>query len=248
MTLPPALHDFLHELGWGRLSAIRPIGGGCINNAVWVETVHGPPALLKTNQRTLPDMFACEAEGRRALAVKEGPRVPAVFGCGDDWILIEYFSAAPKSDDYWESLGIGLARLHMVTSERFGFTHDNYIGSTLQTNPWTTDGHTFFSEHRLRFQGYLAHSREMLSNQEMKMLERVIDRLPQLIMTQPASLSHGDLWGGNVITGPGGEPVLIDPAAHYGCAEAELAMTILFGRFDRAAYDVYRSVSPIDPG
>ena len=127
MTLPSALHDFLHELGWGRVCAIRPIGGGCINNAVWVETVHGPPALLKTNQCGLPDMFACEAEGLRALAVKEGPRVPAVYGCGHDWILIEYFSAAPKRDDYWESLGIDLARLHMVTSERFGFTHDNYI-------------------------------------------------------------------------------------------------------------------------
>ena len=127
MTLPSALHDFLHELGWGRVCAIRPIGGGCINNAVWVETVHGPPALLKTNQCGLPDMFACESEGLRALAVKEGPRVPAVYGCGHDWILIEYFSAAPKRDDYWESLGIDLARLHMVTSERFGFTHDNYI-------------------------------------------------------------------------------------------------------------------------
>ena len=80
------------------------------------------------------------------------------------------------------------------------------------------------------------------------MLERVIDRLPQLIMTQPASLSHGDLWGGNVITGPGGEPVLIDPAAHYGWAEAELAMTSLFGRFDRAVYNAYRSVRPIEPG
>lgn len=248
MTLPAEIHDFLRGQGWGGVRATRTLGGGCINKAVRIETEHGPCAILKTNHRTPPDMFAREAEGLRTLAEEEGPRVPAVYGYGDDWILIEYLSAAPRGEDYWESMGAGLARLHSVTSTRFGFSHDNYIGSTPQQNPWETDGHTFFAEHRLRFQGRLAYRRKLLSIQDMKRLERVISRLPQLVLAQPASLSHGDLWGGNVITGPGGEPVLIDPAVHYGWAEAELAMTTLFGRFDCAVYDAYQSIRPLDPG
>ena len=43
----------------------------------------------------------------------------------------------------------------------------------------------------------------------------------------PARL-HGDLWSGNVIWTPGGV-VLIDPAAHGGHPETDLAMLALFG-------------------
>jgi fructosamine-3-kinase len=43
----------------------------------------------------------------------------------------------------------------------------------------------------------------------------------------PARL-HGDLWSGNVMWTPGGA-VLIDPAAHGGHRETDLAMLALFG-------------------
>jgi fructosamine-3-kinase len=41
---------------------------------------------------------------------------------------------------------------------------------------------------------------------------------------------HGDLWSGNVLwdARAGGEAVLIDPAAHGGHAETDLAMLALF--------------------
>jgi fructosamine-3-kinase len=45
-----------------------------------------------------------------------------------------------------------------------------------------------------------------------------------------------------------GEPWLIDPAAYVGHAEADLAMTELFGGFDRRFYDSYRETAGIDPG
>jgi len=65
---------------------------------------------------------------------------------------------------------------------------------------------------------------------------------------QPASLIHGDLWGGNAMAGPQGEPAIIDPAAHYGWAEAELAMTTLFGAFPKNFYSAYQAVRPLAPG
>lgn len=248
MPIPDSLRAFLDERDWGSLVSSQPVGGGCINSAARFETERGPLALLKTNPHAPGDMFAREAEGLRALRVPGGPRVPDVHGHGDDWILIEFLESAPRRADFAETLGVQLAALHNITSERFGFEHDNYIGSTPQPNPWTADGHEFFAQHRLRFQGELARKSGLLWGDELTRLEGVISRLPDLIPAQPASLIHGDLWGGNIMAGPRGEPVLIDPAAHYGWAEAELAMTTLFGRLPPAAYRAYTDVRPLAAG
>ena len=59
---------------------------------------------------------------------------------------------------------------------------------------------------------------------------------------------HGDLWSGNAISGPQGEPALIDPAAHYGWAEAELGMTALFGGFSEAFYRAYDEAAGLQAG
>ncbi|MHC3002311.1 fructosamine kinase family protein, partial [Gordonia sp. GN26] len=45
---------------------------------------------------------------------------------------------------------------------------------------------------------------------------------------EPAARIHGDLWNGNVMWTPSGV-VLIDPAAHGGHRETDLAMLALFG-------------------
>ena len=57
---------------------------------------------------------------------------------------------------------------------------------------------------------------------------------------EPAARLHGDLWSGNVLWASGGA-VLVDPAAHGGHRETDIAMLALFGlpHLDRvvAAYD-----------
>jgi fructosamine-3-kinase len=64
---------------------------------------------------------------------------------------------------------------------------------------------------------------------------------------EPARL-HGDLWAGNVLWSANG-PVLVDPAAHGGHRETDLAMLALFGlpHLGRvlAAYD---EAWPLDEG
>ena len=63
----------------------------------------------------------------------------------------------------------------------------------------------------------------------------------------PARL-HGDLWSGNVMWTPDGV-ALIDPAAHAGHRETDLAMLALFGcpHYD-AVLDGYQRTRPLKPG
>jgi len=247
MTLPPAVADYCRANGFGSIRRVTPLGGGCINNASRLDTDNGP-LFLKVNDSTPPDMFEREAEGLSALAAPNAIRVPKVLGAGPDFILQEFIEAGSRRSDFWETLGAQLAALHNTTSPQFGFDHDNYIGSTPQINIWEADGHNFFAAHRLRFQAELARRNGRLDLANYQLLITLLSKLPSLIPPQPASLIHGDLWSGNIHTGPNGEPVLIDPAAHYGWAEAELAMMTLFGSPPQSFFDAYESARPLAPG
>ncbi len=141
-----------------------------------------------------------------------------------------------------------MAALHNFTAEQFGFDADNYIGSTPQPNPWTADGFEFYARHRFTFQAELATQRGLLSPQEASLAADLAARLPDLVPAQPASLLHGDLWSGNQIADSQGHPAIIDPAAYYGWAEADLAMMVLFGSPGSGFWEAYNEVRPLEPG
>jgi protein-ribulosamine 3-kinase len=209
--IPEPVRDWCQQQGYGKIQTSHPVGGGCINNGVRLATTSGRTFFLKTNSQCPADMFTREAEGLEELRVAGGPRVPKAFLHGEGFILLEDLAPAGRGQDYWPVFGRQLAVLHNQTNARFGFQHDNYIGSTSQPNPWTGDGYTFFSEHRLVFQAKLAKKRGYLGQAELYQVEALARRLPELVPEQPASLIHGDLWGGNAIADSGGNPAIIDP-------------------------------------
>ncbi|MBN2043434.1 MAG: fructosamine kinase family protein [Anaerolineales bacterium] len=248
-SIPSAVAAWLSAQKLGDPVRLEPVGGGCINSAGILITSSGERFFLKTNPSCPADMFACEADGLRALAKAEGgPRVPDVYLHGPDFILIEDLAPAPRSKTYWTDLGRQMASLHHYTAEKFGFEADNYIGSTPQPNPWTVEGYQFYARHRFGFQAEMAAQRGLLSHQELTLVSDLAARLPSLVPAQPASLMHGDLWNGNQITDAGGNPAIIDPAAYYGWAEADLAMMILFGSPGRGFWEAYNEVRPLEPG
>ncbi len=68
-----------------------------------------------------------------------------------------------------------------------------------------------------------------LRPEDARLVEAVADRIGSLAgPAEPPSRIHGDCWAGNVLWS-GGRGWLIDPAAHGGHRETDLAMLALFG-------------------
>lgn len=246
--IPLVVTNWLVNNGFGDVVSTKTVGGGCVNKCLVITTSSYRTLFLKTNSQCPKDMFEREAEGLEELRIGKGPRVPKTYLYEDDFILLEDVKPSAPQENYWEKFGVQLATLHNQVNPRFGFYHNNYIGSTAQINNWMDDGYRFFAEQRLLYQAELAYKKGLMTVDDLKKLEHLANCLPMLIPSQKASLIHGDLWSGNLIPDLFGNPTLIDPATHYGWAEAELAMTSLFGGFPESFYFSYEEVHPLEPG
>ncbi|MEI2422065.1 fructosamine kinase family protein, partial [Arthrospira platensis SPKY2] len=60
------------------LEVVRPVSGGCINQALLVEG-NGQRYFVKLNSASAADLFAAEADGLAAIAATETFRTPAVI-------------------------------------------------------------------------------------------------------------------------------------------------------------------------
>jgi fructosamine-3-kinase len=203
---------------------------------------------LKTNPSPPTDIFKAEAEGLKALQTPDGPKIPDVFLVGERFLLLEDLQSGPQREDFWVVFGRQLAQVHLQTSPKFGFREDNYIGSNPQLNGWMENGLVFFRENRLAPQIRMGKERGLLTDADLKMGDKLLTKLGDLIPDQPAVLVHGDLWSGNLITDRKGNPALIDPAVYYGWAEADLAMTDLFGSYPDSFYRAYQEIKPLQSG
>lgn len=226
------------------------IGGGCINQALRID--YGETAyFLKLNSADQLDMFAAEAQGLQELGRCRELRVPQPLcwgsAGGSAYLVMEYLELGGRGDG--AALGAGLAALHRITRPEFGWVRDNTIGSTPQVNTPARDWIEFWREQRLRFQLELA-ARHGFGGRLQARGERLLATFPGLFAgyTPPASLLHGDLWGGNQAYTRTGEPAIFDPAVYYGDREADLAMTELFGGFGGDFYAAYRDHYPLDAG
>jgi fructosamine-3-kinase len=88
-----------------------------------------------------------------------------------------------------------------------------------------------------------------LGTADVALIEAAVGRLPELAgPAEPPSRIHGDCWSGNVLWS-GGRGWLIDPAAHGGHRETDLAMLALFGApwLDRIVA-AYQEVAPLADG
>ncbi len=229
----------------------QPVHGGDANDAYALLLSDGRRAFLKENIVSNADFFRAESEGIAAISDTNTLRVPKIHAYGTDgnraFLLMDFIERKGTCKDFWEKLGTGLAMMHkadtskFVNGGRFGFNRNNYIGAGNQINTPKESWIEFFSECRLRPQFKLAE--RYFDNDVIRAADYLMDHLDKFLFEPEfPSLLHGDLWAGNFMSDEKGNPMLIDPAAYVGCFEADIAMTELFGGFDRRFYDSYFDV------
>jgi len=191
-----------------------------------------------------PEAFAAEANGLRWLARAGAVPVPAVLGADESTLVIELLPPGEPTPGATRDFGAALARMHAAGANGFGAPWPGYIASLpLDNTPVDStppdgaplgnvreaDWGSWYAERRLV--PFLRRARDggALSAADARPVEAVIGRIGELAgPPEPPSRVHGDLWAGNVLW-PGGQGALIDPAAHGGHRETDLAMLALFG-------------------
>ena len=235
------------------------LSGGDINKAYGLTLNTGDHIFMKANAKSNAAFFTAEEAGLQAIAATHTIETPKILCTGTDdgedvgysFLLLGFIKSGGKRTDYWETFARELAALHQADTGRitegFGFHQDNFIGAGPQKNTPAAKWIDFYRDCRLAPQFQRADS--YFTAEDRTKITKLLDRLEDfLIEPQAPSLLHGDLWSGNVMCGPDGKAMLIDPACYVGHREADLAMTELFGGFPAEFYDAYREAAPLQPG
>ncbi len=187
--------------------------------------------------------FAAEASSLRWLAEANAVPVPEVLAVSPAALVISMVPPDHATPEAAFRFGTELARLHAAGADGFGAPWPGFIASLPLDNesPATMEWPNWYASRRLLPYLRIAVDRGALRPADGRLLEAVIDRIDTLAgPAEPPSRIHGDCWAGNVLWS-GGRGWLIDPAAHGGHRETDLAMLALFGapHLDRilAGYD-----------
>ncbi len=231
-----------------RIRRWRPVSGGDINEAFFVETSENQ-YFIKTRKNAPDNFFTLEALGLDTIRKTDTIAVPEVFVVKDarkgGFLVLEWIEGR-RTGRTGELLGRQLAEMHRCTGPGFGFERDNFIGLLPQKNGYYDSWIDYYRECRILPQVKMAEQKGLMDIGLLRDTDYVLEHLDKWLPDDyPPSLLHGDLWGGNWMAGKNGQPYLIDPAVLYGHNEFELAFTELFGGFPREFYRAYREIMPV---
>jgi fructosamine-3-kinase len=233
-----------------------------------------PRAFTKRYRRGQPGSAELEALSLAWIGeVPDGVRTPRVRAVGPAWLELEFLPTVTPSEGAAETFGRALARTHAAGAAHFGAAPPGWEGpggiGQAPLSHVSTPGlgwGEFYALERLLPYARAASRFGRLPPDGLAVFEDLAQRLsdglfdapePKLLGPQAAARLHGDLWIGNVMwTDPlaqTGRPwtgaAVIDPAAHGGHAETDLAMLALFGLNGlAAALAAYDEVSPLAEG
>jgi fructosamine-3-kinase len=184
--------------------------------------------------------FRWEASGLAWLAAAQrGAAVAEVIAVAQDHLDLRRLSFVNPTPAMAEAFGASLARTHDAGASAFGappagWQGHGFLGPVSQPLPLsllpTTSWGEFYAHQRLGPALTMGVDKGLYGHSDIALFEAIGRRLARGEFddgSAPARL-HGDLWSGNILwTAEGG--VLIDPAAHGGHRETDLAMLALFG-------------------
>jgi fructosamine-3-kinase len=213
---------------------------------------------VKRNPSAPPGFFACEAAGLRWLgAVEGGVSCAQVIDVDRTSMTLRRLISVPPSRDSARDFGARLAVTHDAGAQAFGAGPDGwsgpgFFGPMSQPLPMSSTHHDtwgrFYAAERLTPMAELAGP--ALSAEGRAAVDAVVERCAagEFDTGEGPARLHGDLWSGNVMWTEDGA-VLVDPAAHGGHRETDLAMLALFGcPFLDDVLEGYQSVRPLAPG
>ena len=186
----------------------------------------GPRRSDRSRPRSRPRRTACAGWPR-----------PPPSRCRRYWpsapqaLVISMIPPGPATPEAAFQFGTDLARLHAAGADRFGAPWPGFIASLPLDNTAGrgADWPQWYAHRRLLPFLSRAVDAGALRPEDARLVEAVIDRIGSLAgPAEPPSRIHGDCWAGNVLWS-GGRGWLIDPAAHGGHRETDLAMLALFG-------------------
>lgn len=236
----------------------RPVHGGDVARSYAVELADGRAVFAKTHPAAPARFFSTEAAGLRWLREGAAPAgaiaVPEVLAVSDavpNHLVLEWIPVSPRGPARVDEarFGAALARLHAAGAPCFGREDRRTTGSRGLPNEPTATWAEFYASQRLLPLARLARDARALPADAIADLARLAARLADLGGDdEPPARLHGDLWAGNRVVDDAGRHWLIDPAAHGGHREFDLAMMRLFGGFGPECFDAYADVAPLAAG
>jgi fructosamine-3-kinase len=173
--------------------------------------------------------FAAEAASLRWLAEAGAAPVPGVLASDEICLVTDWIDSGYPAPGAGARFGRELASLHMAGADRFGAPWPGVIAGLPLPNAQADSWPEWFAANRLLPYARIARDAGTLSAADTRLIESAAARSPELAgAAEPPSRIHGDCWSGNVLWA-GGRGWLIDPAAHGGHRETDLAMLALFG-------------------
>ncbi|RDI51000.1 fructosamine kinase family protein [Nocardia mexicana] len=190
-----------------------------------------------------------EAAGLRWLGEGDPAElVPAVLGADERTLVLPWLQPTTPTPRAAEAFGRALASLHATGPGEYGASWPGFIATLPQDNtPTAGEWGPWYAERRLA--PLLSAAAPQLGTAGVHLIERVMNEIDSLAgPSEPPSRIHGDLWSGNLVWTAEGAKV-IDPAAHGGHRESDLAMLALFGapHLDRTTA-AYHEAHPLNPG
>ena len=217
-----------------------------------VSLADGRTVFAKTHRDPPPEFFVTEAEGLRWLRDAGAVPVPNVLAVSDHpaLLVLEWIDEGGRTGDVAEAaFGRSLAAMHRAGAPSFGREDRRTTGSRRLPNDPCESWAEFYADRRLRPLARMASDQHALPPDVVAGIETIADRIDDLGgPAEPPARLHGDLWAGNRVVDGSGRSWLIDPAAHGGHREFDLAMMRLFGGFGPEAFAAYDEAHPLADG
>lgn len=233
------------------LTSLAALSGGDVAAAYRAELGDGRRVFVKTHHSPPPGFFTTEAAGLAWLREAGAVPVPEVLAVSDEppFLALEWIDEGRPGPATEQHLGRALAGLHRAGAPCFGREDRRTTGSRGLPNEPCDTWAEFYATQRLLPLARLATDAAALPTAAVTRLASVARRLDELGgPPEPPARLHGDLWAGNRLVDADGTSWLIDPAAHGGHREFDLAMMRLFGGFGADCFAAYAEAAPLADG